>query len=78
MRISVEKFTWMPKRRTFVEEVSSIKELRDKIPGMIILENPKTGGVRAFLMTEIDEMGGDIYGWRYASVDGLKILLIND
>lgn len=65
------------KTRTFSGELSDLKVSPDN--NMIIL-NPETGNSMDFKLQskDIDGSGEDVYGYRYQSYCGLKLLLIND
>jgi len=85
----LKKF-WTPQRNSISFEDSEIegcsefvytKDIKEDVPkDAIVIRNSNTGKYRIFKLINIDRDGSgeDIYGHRYKSDDGIKLLIIND
>ena len=71
-------FTYNKETKTFSVEISEWPGC--KLHQDIKLVNPTTKGstVFKFKKTDMDASNEDVYGYRYESVDGYKLLIIND
>ncbi len=68
---------WNPKTKTFSGELSDLCINPEKEIKVTVLES---GNNKIFTQVSVDKDGSgeDIYGYNYKSLDGFKLLLIND
>lgn len=73
---------WQEKNNCIAFEMSELSGsgIFIKPAESIIVINTTSGNSKTFVYKKTDTDGSneDVYGWRYESGDGLKLLLIND
>jgi len=83
IRINADIFRehWIKETKCIAFELSDLECLgiyAHPTQSAIVVENTTSGGARRFEFTHKDTDGEDIFGWNYKSVDGIRLLLIND
>jgi len=72
---------WDKKTRTLAWEWSDLsgRVKNHHLYNCVTVLNESTGEKRTFIFSGADKDGeGETHGWRYVSIDGMKLLLIND
>lgn len=87
LSINVKDLNYDKKDKCFSEEISmlqhsgvtNINALYHEVCD-VTLYNPVTGKSKVFSLKKVDKDGSgeDIYGWNFATKDGLRLLIIND
>jgi hypothetical protein len=76
----INDFFYNKETNCFSTEISELPTVKVGKNTQIKLNNHKTGNFRLFKFknADMDSSQEDVYGWRYESHDGIKLLIIND
>jgi hypothetical protein len=72
----VQQFDWNKETKTFVQEASMLGI--GSPAATIMLTNPETGKRKSFKLCGVNRNSDEIYGWKYKTNCGIKVLIIND
>lgn len=74
-----DQFTWSPKYKTLVAELSDL-QIRGPMPSLIAIKSALTGNEKSFgYERTIRDFEGDVVVWVYSERDiGLEVHILND
>lgn len=79
MLFNTRQFSYDGKTRTFVAEASDLGSAYHPYMLIIRLESERTGNQRYFFFKEaVRDQDGDVVMWRWASLSGLNMEILND